>query len=187
MKNKLKFLGLLGLAAGLSFVLVLASCGGSSDSNSTGGTGGGGGGGGNGCLVASSTDGEFTLTNIAAKYSGKFVILYGLLTTDDFKQFELYGFSEVNSDNYLKGVKITGGTVKIPVYKSDLWGSGSGCTYSSFSDTVKLNGQLKVYLIDNDEFQEYTDKKLILLAGPFNFNNGKSSVDCTGLEFGDLY
>jgi len=93
------------------------------------------------------TDGAFKLTN-AADYDNKYVILVGVLSN---ATTILYGFGNADSATALKGFKIQGGEVTLPVYSLN-----TGDTH--FSSYFGNDKPTFLYLIimDNENF-DYLD------------------------------
>ena len=125
------------------------------------------------------TDGEFTLNNASA-YNNKYAILVAVIATTP-PITSLYGFKDATSASALKGYKIEGGTVKIPVFKLT-----AGDTYfNSYSGSQTVDS-LVLIIMDGENFDyahyaaNITSYKYLLFSNGMTdnrviFTNGKAN------------
>jgi hypothetical protein len=109
MKNVFKAFGIIALVAVIGFYFTACS------------DDGGGGGGGD--------DGTLTVTNIPSKYNGKYAWAEVLLDAT-YYDYEIFGVESISVENGTgKGVKISNGSVSIP-----MWVYKEGDSFSRYSD-----------------------------------------------------
>ena len=92
------------------------------------------------------TEGEFTLTG-AGEFNGKYAILYGAITGG--QTIALYGFGNATSATTLKGYKISGGNVVIPVYQINV--DAGDTNFNSYSGNHTITALILI-ILDTEEF-----------------------------------